>query len=718
VSSLLLYCAAIVILIGGVIIAQLTLRLRRERLAHLVASRDVLVSTAWFATALRSIGDAVITTDDEGLISFLNPMAEHLTGWSLQEARGRPVGEVFVTFDESTRQPISTPVDQVLRDGGPGGVASRVSLRRRDGAEIAIDDSAAPIRTDPTQRLAGVVLVFRDVTAQRRREVRKAFLMRATSELNSSLDYEHTLTTMARLAVPAIADWCAIDMTEGDSLRRLAVAHIDPSKVELVRTLERRYPPDPKAERGAARVLRTGQAELLSEISDELVEKAARDPGHLTILRALQLRSYIAAPIRRGARTLGVITLVMAESRRRYDEDDLSFACTLGERAAVAIENALIFREAERLRVDAEVASQAKDQFLAMLGHELRNPLAPIVTALELMNMRAEGVLERERGVIERQVKHLVRLVDDLLDVSRITSGKIELARETLDVSDVVADAIEMSAPFLEQRRHALHEQVPPGLLVDGDPARLTQIVANLLNNAAKFTEPGGTITIRAARVNGTIELAIRDTGKGIASDMLPRVFERFSQETQGIDRAQGGLGLGLAIVRGLVTLHGGTVEAHSGGVGRGTEVIVRLPASAASTEEHQVRQPPPTHTSGRGRVLIVDDNVDALELLAEAIADLGYETITATDGATALELAAHRHPDVALLDLGLPGMDGYELARRLHELEGLEQLRIVAVTGYGQSTDRTRTAAAGFEAHLVKPVGLDAVERLLATTQ
>jgi PAS domain S-box-containing protein len=368
----------------------------------------------------------------------------------------------------------------------------------------------------------------------------------------------------------------------------------------------------------------------------------------------------------------------------------------------------LLVREREA-RAEAEVANRSKDEFLAMLGHELRNPLAPIVTALQLMELRGDETLQRERTIIERQVRHLTRLVDDLLDVSRITRGKIDLKRERIEISEIVAKAIEMASPLIEQRQQNLQVDLPRrGLAVEADAVRMAQVVANLLNNAAKYTEPHGTLAIGARLEGEAVVLWVRDTGIGLSPEMLPRVFDLFVQERQALDRSQGGLGLGLAIVKTLTELHGGTVEAHSEGHGRGSEFVVRLPAAEAAA--HTPPSPESPQVAARPdalRVLVVDDNEDAADLLATSVRLMGNLARVAHDGPTALQAAVDFQPHVALLDIGLPVMDGYELARHLRALPGLESIRLIAVTGYSQEADRRHTAAAGFERHLVKPIKL-----------
>ena len=357
-------------------------------------------------------------------------------------------------------------------------------------------------------------------------------------------------------------------------------------------------------------------------------------------------------------------------------------------------------------RQQAEAANRAKDEFLALLGHELRNPLAPILTALELMKLRDSDALARERAVIERQVKHVVRLVDDLLDVSRITRGKVSLERKPTELADAVAAAIELTSPLLEQRAHRLMVSVPRGLIVQGDALRLAQVFTNLLTNAAKYTPQGGSVTILGERIEDRARIVIRDTGIGIRPEILPRVFDLFVQERQALDRSEGGLGLGLAIVRSLVELHGGRASAHSAGPGRGSEFHVELPAAAVQPRAESQR--PPVHAASRQdglRILVVDDNEDAADLLAGLLRAWGHVVEVAYDGPSALKLLEGFTPRLALLDIGLPAMDGYELARRLRAQPKLGELGLVAVTGYGQAKDREAASEAGFDAHIVKPV-------------
>jgi signal transduction histidine kinase/ActR/RegA family two-component response regulator len=430
-------------------------------------------------------------------------------------------------------------------------------------------------------------------------------------------------------------------------------------------------------------------------------------------------KSCISVPLERGGESIGALTLVTSDPARRYDHDDLNVAVAFAKRAAVAIENARLVRdlraaraEADSRRAEAELANRAKDEFLAVLGHELRNPLAPIVTALELM--RAKHGESREQAVIERQVKHLGRLVDDLLDISRITRCKVSLCKEPVELANIVANGIDLASRLLEQRRSAVTVSIEPGVWVDGDAIRLAQVVSNLVNNAAKYSDEGGPIWIEGYQDGDHAVLSVRDSGAGIDEGMLPRVFEPFVQEPQALDREHGGLGLGLAIVRGLVELHGGEVSAHSEGPGSGSEFIVRLAARAPQAAAGEPHRSPTDLPLRRERILVVDDNADALALLVEMLQLRGYEAIAASDPMSALAIAQAVRPSVAILDIGLPVMDGYELARRLRALDGLTAIKLVAVSGYGLDSDRARSGAAGFDEHLVKPVTMQVMQSVL----
>jgi PAS domain S-box-containing protein len=361
-------------------------------------------------------------------------------------------------------------------------------------------------------------------------------------------------------------------------------------------------------------------------------------------------------------------------------------------------------------RLAAEEANRVKDEFLAILGHELRNPLAPIVTALQLAKLHGDTISTRELQIIERQVHLMAHLVDDLLDVARVTRGKLALSRQIIDLRDAISRAVEIASPLIEEKSQHFEVEVPPhALLVDGDALRLTQVFANLLTNAAKYTDPRGSIALVVREIGAQVVVDVRDDGTGITAELLPRMFDPFVQGPRANERAGGGLGLGLGLVRSLIELHGGEVNATSAGHGQGSTFTVRIPMATRDATVATAR--PLAAATGRApghhRLLVVDDNEDARMLLADVLVELGHDVKSAGDGEDALRVAAAFSPEIAILDIGLPGMDGYELAAQLRQLLPASGMRMIALTGYGQPTDQARSEATGFDRHLVKPVEL-----------
>jgi len=723
-----------------------------------------------------------------------------------------------------------------------------------------------------------------DIDDQKRSEQGQHLLAEAGRLLNSSLDYQSTLTNVCKLAVPTLADWCSLDLLLDDGqVQHLEVAHTDPAKLELAREYRRLLPARPDDWVALMRVLRTGQPEIIAELSDHDLAMRARDEEELRRLRELGAQSVMIVPITARGRALGALTLVMAESLRRYGEDDLRLAIELGYRAALAVDNARLLEEArqagrrreEALKLHCEIEQQLtllveasaslctsldlpsvlsaimvlsrrlvaadayavwhyvsttgcweialaaglsdhfqqakiqvlahtppmpdvpivaeniaefpvlderknayeregihsllvvpltvrgdrygtiafyyraphrftevevrvatalsnlagaavgsaqlyeeqrandrrKDEFLAMLAHELRNPLAAIDSAVSLIGASVPGhdPFDWSVDVIGRHVRHLTRLIDDLLDVSRITRGKIELRKKKIDARPVLNSAIESVRMLLEERQHRLTTSYGQDLFVEADPTRLEQIAVNLLSNAAKYTESGGQIWFTARHEENEFVIRVRDTGVGIPPEQLASIFDLFVQGDRSLERSAGGLGIGLTLVQKLTELHGGTVVARSEGAGTGSEFIVRLPAGEESNRERSRPRPQSEPRSKRAaRVLVVDDNVDLARGLARLLEMRGHNVSIAFDGPSAVDKARELHPEFVLLDIGLPGMDGYQVAALLRQEPDTKDAVIVAVSGYGQDEDRKRSQQAGFDLHLVKPVSCD----------
>jgi len=704
----------------------------RDRDAVDRALEDLRASDERFRLLVDGVREyAIFMLDPEGRVSSWNVGAQRSKGWSEHEILGKPYEILFTHEDRAARVP-QRLLAAAARDGNHEVNMWRV---RKDGTRFFGSVHLTTLRS-PSGELRGFAQITRDLTERLRAEdaERRLIAERAEREAAEAAEQrmrasEERLRQLQRVTAglsEAVTLLEVAGVVLDQSLQALAASagaiyllSADGNHLELLD--ERGHPAGLMADR-AKLPLATHQGPIADAARDGSVALyenfeayAVRYPQLRELMRLGEFEASACLPLVTRGELLGVLG-VRFRGPRVFHEGERSLMLTLSELCAQAFERARLFAAESQARAEAELASRSKDEFLAMLGHELRNPLSPIVTALHLMKLRDGQALQHERTIIERQVTHLLRLVDDLLDISRITRGKIQLNKERLEISQVVGKAIEMASPLLERGHHHLAIAVPDqGLALEGDATRLAQVVSNLLNNAAKYTPPGGNIEIEAARRGERIVLTVRDNGIGISAAMLPRVFELFAQERQNIDRSQGGLGLGLAIVKSLVAIHDGTVAVSSEGHGKGSVFTVELPAAT----QHEAPDPatPTTpiarHPSGAGqRVLVVDDNVDAAEMLAEVLRASGYAASVAYDGPVALELARSSPPDIVLIDIGLPVMDGYELARRLRVM--LNGARLIAVTGYGQQGDRERSRDAGFDAHLVKPVSLDVLHAAL----
>jgi PAS domain S-box-containing protein len=855
-------------------------------------------------TTLASIGDAVIATDAEGRVTFINPVAQALTGQTEAEAAGRPLGEVFQVLDESTRKLLESPVPRMMRHGATTVLADHSLLVARGGTESPVVVTAAPIRRVNGEAL-GVVLVFRDTSGDRRtagereqllhsqrealREREEALeqhrrmeeqltlLMRASGALSARLDTHAVLAGILDLskrliAADAYAIWRChsssgqwrITAAEGlseeyqrSTVQVLATTPGMPASPVIAEDVQQTtllsdrrdgylregirsllvvplvihgercgtltfYYRNPhhftEAEVQLATALANlsasalGTAELYEEqtqLRDEAQEGAQRIrsvvdhvvDGIITIDERGIIETWNPAAARIFGYSAGEVLgqnvkILMPEPHHGQHDDYLAAYLRTGEAKVIGIGREVVGRRkdgstfpldlavsefrlgerrfftgivrdvTERKKMQEALEQRAdelaerdhrKDEFLAMLAHELRNPLAPIRNALYLLQV-ADGNAEsagQALAMMERQVEHLVRLVDDLLDVARIMRGKVDLRKEPTDLAAVVGRAVETARPLIEAEGHALTVTLPEGpLLVEGDLVRLAQVVGNLLNNSAKYTNRGGhiqlTVSVEEIRsqesgvrsqesgvrrqesgVRSQTEdpssltpereavVRVRDNGIGISAEVLPHVFDLFVQGIRPVVgvRAQGGLGIGLTLVQRLVRMHGGRVEVFSEGPGQGTEFAVRLPLLApqrvrASGSPVEV----PSEDALRcRRVLVVDDSVDAARSLSLLLKLWKQDVRTAHDGPSALGVVDAFRPEVAILDIGLPGMDGHELARRLREQPGTDGMVLIALTGWGQEEDRQRSQAAGFDHHLVKPVEPEALHGLLA---
>jgi PAS domain S-box-containing protein len=559
-----------------VLIGLLTTKMNVVRLNAL---RTVREREEWLRTTLASIGDAVIATDREGRVQFLNEVAQNLIGWTAPEVIGRSIEDVFRIVNEATREPVENPVRRVLREGRVVGLANHTALVSRSGREYVIEDSGAPIR-DADGAVIGVVLVFHDTTLRWREQKRKLMLGEASVALASSLDHEATLRRVAELAIPSFADWCVVHLEDGGVLRLAAAAHADPAKVARAFEVEQQSPHDPRVVAGVPHVVRTGTTQWMRDVPDEILVQIAHDDEHLRLIRAQGFRSFISTPLRARDRILGAITFVMAESGRQYDEGDVHFAEELARSAAMAVDNSRLHRETALAAEQAREAVRVRDEFLQIASHELKTPLTPLQLQLDAVQraLARQGIendeLNAKVATAMRQTMRLARLVESLLDLSRITSGRVVLERERLDLGGVVRDTAERFRP--EARRvgtelivHAVDEMTGRW-----DRLRVEQILSNLISNAIKYGR-GGAIEIDAEASDEIVRVSVKDHGIGIEEEALGRIFERFERAVSS--RHFGGLGLGLFVARQFAEAHGGSIVAHSR-PGKGSTFTLVLP--------------------------------------------------------------------------------------------------------------------------------------------
>ena len=764
-----------------------------------VARRRAGEGSELLRVTLASIGDAVMTTDTQGVVTYLNAVAENLTGWPLAEARGRPLDTVFRIVNETTGKVVESPATRALREGVVVGLANHTVLIRRDGERCAIDDSAAPIR-DESGRVSGCVLIFRDVSAARREAQQKAEQLLTARLLAAIVDSsddaiiskdlngviqtwnaaaerlfghsaEHAIGKHISLVIPpdhiAEEDEIIARLREGDRIHHFETERIraDGRRIQVSLSISPIKDEDGVVI-GASKIARDITERKLAEAERQkfvtLVENSTDFVGIADLngtptfinkagLELVGLRSIgeaMSTPVREfffpEDQTWIMeefFPLVLAnghgEAEVRFRHFRTGEAIWMAYKVLVVrdeggkpiayatvsqnvTERRHMLDEVRALAADLSDADRRKNEFLATLAHELRNPLAPISNAVQVLRRRGAhdvDAVESSSELLERQVAQMSRLVDDLLDMSRITSGRIELRKERVDLSTVVTQAVETTRPQFRGMAQELTITMPEEpVMLHADPARLTQVLGNLLNNACKFSNRGGKVWLTVTPQNGDVEIRVRDNGIGMKADEIPRVFDMFTQLDTSLERSRDGLGIGLTLVRTLVELHGGSITVHSEGRGRGSEFIVRLPRVARGETMPATNHDTPAPSVPRRRILIVDDNEDGAMSLSMLLNLGGHETFIARDGHEALAQFERTRPDVALLDIGLPGLNGFEVARRIRDLPFGRDAVLVAVTGWGQEDDRARSREAGFDAHLVKPVNHQELTKLMAT--
>jgi PAS domain S-box-containing protein len=775
-------------------------------LARRRAEEALRKQSEWLRVTLASIGDAVISTDAEGRITFMNGVAEAMTGWPQAEAVGRPLPDVFHIVDQRTRQPVEDPALRALRERTVVGLADPTSLIARDGTERPIDDTAA-LMEDEGGTALGAVLVFRDVSERKGAEEVRARLA-AIVESSDDAIVSKTLggviwswnagaeRLFGYTADEAVGQPITLIIPqerhgeEGAILERLCrgerVEHFETVRVaKNGRRLDISLTVSPIRD-DAGNVI--GASKIARDITERkgaenaLRESEARYRRAATAAaQAAEANAKFRAFFEQGTNFAGVLALdgTVVEANRHcldacgfardevigkpfwecgwWNRSDVVMelvrAATLqaaggrlfrtetnyfvadGDERVVDLILAPVTDEAgrvlfvaatgtditDRRRMEDALREQdrRKDEFLALLAHELRNPLAPLRNGLQVMRL-AEGdasAVAQARGMMERQLGHMVRLIDDLLDISRINRNKMELRRSRVLLADVVSSAVETSRPMIEAAGHKLTVSLPAEpVCLDADLTRLAQVFANLLTNSAKYTRRGGQIWLAAEGRGPDVFVSVRDNGIGIPAESLRSIFDMFSQVDRSIERSTGGLGIGLALVRGLVGMHGGTVTAESAGVGKGSTFTVRLPALLARPERVTDDEPQrgwAANVPGR-RILVVDDNQDSARSMATVLKLRGNEVRTAHDGIEAVAAAEEFRPEVILMDVGMPRLNGYEATGRIRGQPWGRSVTIIALTGWGQEGDRVQSREAGCDGHLVKPVDFRDLEKLL----
>ncbi|HEY9691170.1 MAG TPA: PAS domain S-box protein [Oculatellaceae cyanobacterium] len=718
------------------------LRLRKLAEAELQATNKTLQAL------IKACPLAITVFDFNGIVKLWNPAAESIFGWSEQEA----IGQFIPPVAEDKQQEFIANLDAIKQ----GQQFIGLEARRQTKSGVMIDVALWAALLQDSQGNLNCMSIIADITKRKQLEAertklleleqaarivavneaarsaaaqqRLAFLADASRVLSSSLDFKTILSSIADLVVPRIADFCFFDaVTPENKIERVVWRHADPTKKEWFDQVQYHVPPQEIRFHPVTSVLLTGKAQFIPEVSDAWFQKIAINSEHLDFLRSLNIRSLITVPILAHDRILGTLTFcVIDQSHRSYTQDDLLLAYDLAHRAALALDNANLYSEAQG-------ANRMKDEFLATLSHELRTPLNAMVGWTQLLRTRTfdQKTSARALETIDRNTKSLAQLIEDVLDVSRIITGKLQLKTNPIELVPVIEAAIETLQAAANAKGITIECLLNPTGKVLGDPNRLQQVAWNLLSNAVKFTPQGGRVEVRLEQIHSHVHIKIIDTGKGIKSEFLPYVFERFRQADNSITRLYGGLGLGLAIVRHLVELHGGTVHAESEGEGKGATFVVILPAIAhhhhqvkpqRSKNEQTLDLSLPTDNVSFSllcglHILVVDDEPDARELLIAILGDYGAEVTAASSASEAFELLQKLQPNVLVSDIGMPEEDGYALIRKIRALHPEQGGKIpaIALTAYARTEDRTQAILAGFQLHIPKPVNPSELATMIA---
>jgi PAS domain S-box-containing protein len=634
----------------------------------------------WFEVTLDSIGDGVITADVDGRITTLNPVAEQLTGWTTAEAKGKPIPEVFRIINEDTRNEAENPALRAIKEGSIFGLANHTLLVAKDGREICIDDSGAPIKSGG--KVLGAILVFRDITERRKAEQARALLAGIVDSsedaiISKSLD---GIITSWNHSAERMFGWNS-DEAVGHSIIMIIPPELRDEETMILSRLRQGQ--------------RTEHFETIRQTKD----------GHRLNI------SLSISPVRdKSGQIIGASKIARDITERvRIEEERLVLLAS--ERAA---------------RERAEAASRAKDEFVAMISHEIRSPLNAI---LGWSQMLRQGTLDKDATTnalesIERNARAQAQLVSDLLDISRVITGKLRINARPVDISSSLESALEAIRPAAEARQIQIDvDREPYATVVTGDADRLQQVFWNLLSNAVKFTPRGGQVGVKISRSDSQLEIEISDTGAGIRPEFLPYIFERFTQADTTTARSHAGLGLGLAIVRHIIELHGGTVTAQSEGLGKGASFRIALPVRALKTHDVDKVTAVPTSSLADNialdqvRVMVVDDEAETRDLLKIMLASHGADVATYGSGAEALAQLESWKPEVLVSDIGMPVQDGYAFIRKVRSLGASSQtLPAIALTAYARAEDRMRALAAGFQMHVPKPVEASELVMVIAS--